>query len=445
MKLFQVTIIAFLALLFVCNAEIQFPQGQGNLMTSRRTSVYNYINNLRASYCLPPLARNTNLEEQARVASVNYANKKTPALFGGFSRWKKTTSLDRSPNGFNPINSMFKPTKLDACGDACSLSSINKCTNLRNVLLHSNTQIGCACVKAFDTTKNKFVYPYVCKITKSASRSAGSNLLGSARCNCGGTSQDVISAWLKDHNDMRNCQLGNGNALAWNESLAQNSLKWAKEIAKTCRLSHSPSSSRPGIGENLYIMPFGNEDDKQIGNIRAGINAFNRERPFYQCGSNTCSVNGNNVQQVSIPSGDPNIKLQLPVNSCGHYTQIVWEGTKTVGCSVVKCATDARYSAGVCQYYPAGNIRSSSGPLRPFPSGKCSNNCGSVTRSSDSQITFTATAKSNDGFFSDSTRVGLFSALIATIVISAIVVVILVVVVMNKSNNNDLADPLLSK
>ena len=37
----------------------------------------------------------------------------------------------------------------------------------------------------------------------------------------------------------------------------------------------------------------------------------------------------------------------------GHFTQIVWRGTREVGCAVANCSGKALW---VCRYLPQGNI-----------------------------------------------------------------------------------------
>ena len=37
----------------------------------------------------------------------------------------------------------------------------------------------------------------------------------------------------------------------------------------------------------------------------------------------------------------------------GHYTQMIWRGTRRVGCAL---GEGAQYDYLVCRYYPAGNV-----------------------------------------------------------------------------------------
>ncbi|KAM0873367.1 hypothetical protein ACQ4PT_038107 [Festuca glaucescens] len=43
-----------------------------------------------------------------------------------------------------------------------------------------------------------------------------------------------------------------------------------------------------------------------------------------------------------------------PGRDCGHYTQIVWRGTASVGCARVVCDDGGVFMT--CNYYPPGNV-----------------------------------------------------------------------------------------
>ncbi|XP_059177220.1 uncharacterized protein LOC131956687 [Physella acuta] len=41
-------------------------------------------------------------------------------------------------------------------------------------------------------------------------------------------------------------------------------------------------------------------------------------------------------------------------DKCGHYTQVIWRGTKYLGCAISSCP--GKHSTMIaCEYYPPGN------------------------------------------------------------------------------------------
>ncbi len=112
-------------------------------------------------------------------------------------------------------------------------------------------------------------------------------------------------------------------------------LRWDAGVAATaqasadrCQWSHS---STPGVGENLYA---------RTGDVRLpgeAALAWVAEASDYDYASNSCA------------SGE----------TCGHYTQIVWRSTTSVGCAMQVCPSGGPWSGTwtiyVCQYAPRGN------------------------------------------------------------------------------------------
>ncbi|KAI9754216.1 MAG: hypothetical protein M4579_004813 [Chaenotheca gracillima] len=109
----------------------------------------------------------------------------------------------------------------------------------------------------------------------------------------------------------------NASALSWNTSLADFGNHWAEG----CVWKHSGGPS----GEDLAAG---------YANATAAVEAWGNERAQY------------------------NFAKQGFSEQTGHFTQVVWKGTKTVGCGRVKCdgknKTPGWYV--VCEYYPAGNV-----------------------------------------------------------------------------------------
>lgn len=113
----------------------------------------------------------------------------------------------------------------------------------------------------------------------------------------------------------------NATFLAWNDSLAS----YAADYAARCIWAHSYGPP----GENLA---------RGYPNVTSAVDAWGNERELY-----TFSPE-DQVTGFSEPTG--------------HFTQLVWKSTQTVGCAAYACNGDnglAGYLL-VCEYWPPGNI-----------------------------------------------------------------------------------------
>ena len=108
----------------------------------------------------------------------------------------------------------------------------------------------------------------------------------------------------------------------WNTQLAQLSEDYSIELAaQGCGLVHSGDE----YGENLYWTSATAVEDQVV-------DAWASEEADYDYDSNTCA----------------------PGKQCGHYTQIVWDSTTSVGCGAAKCE-DGGGEVWTCKYDPPGN------------------------------------------------------------------------------------------
>ena len=110
--------------------------------------------------------------------------------------------------------------------------------------------------------------------------------------------------------------------LSWDCSLAEGSQSWAVELSKKGTLEHS----RGNYGENLYWSSTSNST------VIDGVNAWYAEKPNFVYGKSDWCKNG---------------------TVCGHYTQLIWEDTKYIGCGIVR-GSGGTYV--VCRFYPPGNV-----------------------------------------------------------------------------------------
>lgn len=120
--------------------------------------------------------------------------------------------------------------------------------------------------------------------------------------------------------------------LAWNASLAQQASTYAAQLASTggCQIKHSGVQ---GQGENLALS-FGRP---------VSANGWIAEEPRFKCGGTI----GNDFLQY------------------GHWTQMMWPGTTSVGCGIGRCPNGTEIL--VCRYSPQGNVSGRA----PFTQAQC--------------------------------------------------------------------------
>ena len=119
-------------------------------------------------------------------------------------------------------------------------------------------------------------------------------------------------------------------ALDWDDALARDAQGYARELARTDSFRHSSKESRPRPeGENLWMGTRGAYTyDEMMG-------TFLNERRYY------------------VPHAFPDISTTRDWRDVGHYTQIVWRTTTSVGCALV---SNEWRDFLVCRYSPPGNI-----------------------------------------------------------------------------------------
>lgn len=124
--------------------------------------------------------------------------------------------------------------------------------------------------------------------------------------------------------------------LSYSSKLAVSAQAWANELMQNnqCKMRHSQPDGK--YGENLYWASAlqwsnGKRELQQVPPQKV-LESWTSERADYDYRNNRCRAG----------------------KMCGHYTQVVWSTTTTVGCAVAVCA-DSKEQVWVCQYQPAGN------------------------------------------------------------------------------------------
>lgn len=142
------------------------------------------------------------------------------------------------------------------------------------------------------------------------------------------------AAMVAAHNQWR-AKVGVGK-LTYSKKLEAASQVWAIHLKMTnaCKMQHSKPHGR--YGENLYwasaIMWTDGHRDVQKVTPQMVVDAWGSEKADYDYATNGCK----------------------PGKMCGHYTQMVWKTTTTVGCGYAVCA-DTKEQIWVCRYQPPGN------------------------------------------------------------------------------------------
>ena len=118
--------------------------------------------------------------------------------------------------------------------------------------------------------------------------------------------------------------------LTYEQSLVEIAQPWADG----CVERHNPGRSFGGStpGENLAFF-----SDPSLSSTAAAemtVKLWTAEREFYDVATNTCEIG----------------------ETCGHYTQLVWDDTNLLGCGIAT-SCDAPFSVHVvCNYFPPGNF-----------------------------------------------------------------------------------------
>jgi hypothetical protein len=113
--------------------------------------------------------------------------------------------------------------------------------------------------------------------------------------------------------------------LVWNESLVLGAREWAERLAALGRLEHSGGDA---YGENLWMGTAGAYTLEQMAGDWA-----DEKRDF-------------------MPGTFPDVSRSRNWHEVGHYTQMIWRHTTSVGCAL---ATTKAWDVLVCRYDPSGN------------------------------------------------------------------------------------------
>lgn len=114
--------------------------------------------------------------------------------------------------------------------------------------------------------------------------------------------------------------------LVWDDALARDARDYAEQMARSGRFAHA---DQHGQGENLFTGTRGDYSYAEM------IDLWLAERRDF------------------VNAATPGFSRTGRAGDVAHYTQIVWRGTRAVGCAL---ASGARDDFLVCRYSPPGNV-----------------------------------------------------------------------------------------
>lgn len=140
---------------------------------------------------------------------------------------------------------------------------------------------------------------------------------GSAAANSASWQAEILAA----HNEER--ALVGSPPLVWSEKLAADAAAYAQELAQSGAFDHDPGNESQG--ENLWM------GTRRAYSAREMVGSWAEEKA----------------------AAMRDRRWWAALDETGHFTQLVWSTTRTVGCALVSNRSD---DVLVCRYYPAGNV-----------------------------------------------------------------------------------------
>lgn len=127
--------------------------------------------------------------------------------------------------------------------------------------------------------------------------------------------EDFVSA----HNKVRTPL--NLPLVEWNATVAAYAQDYANTRSADCNMEHSHGPYGENLAEASWDLT-----------AAEAVEMWADEEKFYDYTSNSCADG----------------------QMCGHYTQIVWRDSSTIGCATAKCGNND-WTFVTCNYYPPGN------------------------------------------------------------------------------------------
>ncbi|CAJ0597736.1 unnamed protein product [Cylicocyclus nassatus] len=155
----------------------------------------------------------------------------------------------------------------------------------------------------------------------------------------GGMNDQIRQKFLDVHNELRSL-VANGKAK-----------DGYGDYAPRAAAMNKLHSNTKGLGENIYMSSAAYDPVKA---------AEDASRSWF-----------GELAQKGVGK-DLTFSMKLFNNHVGHYTQMVWQSTKVIGCAVQSCP---KMSLAVCNYKEAGNMLNAKIYETGTPCSKCPGGC----------------------------------------------------------------------
>jgi len=153
---------------------------------------------------------------------------------------------------------------------------------------------------------------------------------------------------IKEHNLKRNIYFHDSN-LSYSIELEKKAQIYANTLANNGKFEHDIKNNHAyNYGENLYAS----SENRPL-TIYDAMPYWFEEKSLYNYSDGSC-------QEAYYDNG-----RQI---KCGHYTQVIWQDTREVGCATAQYKT-GDFKNGfvyVCKYYKAGNMSLNGKSLKPY-------------------------------------------------------------------------------
>lgn len=165
------------------------------------------------------------------------------------------------------------------------------------------------------------------------------------------------NAMLSEHNTRR--AQHHAPALALDDTLNAEAQAWAQHMSSTGQFQHD--ANRGSSGESLYFsnLPLPSEPPMTQEMIELYRQHYPDFEPPTDLTGPSLAARAANAWYEEVANYDYGTTLSINSHPIGHFTQMVWKGSSTLGCGAAWQMTNNNTRVVVhvvCRYHSAGNV-----------------------------------------------------------------------------------------